>query len=63
MPPLCASQEQASKSATYRSRRFMPSLAAEVGLDVTEQASIGNWCGNVSDQSSVLRTVLGSMAV
>eukprot|EP00973_Karenia_brevis_P045679 6325836-Karenia_brevis.AAC.1 len=41
----------------------MPSLAAEVGLDVTEQASIGNWSGTVADGSSHLRTVLGSMAV
>eukprot|EP00973_Karenia_brevis_P001684 228935-Karenia_brevis.AAC.1 len=41
----------------------MPSLAAEVGLDVTEQASVGNRSGTGADGSSQLRKVLDSMAV
>eukprot|EP00973_Karenia_brevis_P027050 3732755-Karenia_brevis.AAC.1 len=63
MPPLCASRGQDTRSETYRSRRFMQSSAAEVGLDVNEQSSIEKWCGNVSDQSSLLTMVLGPMAV
>eukprot|EP00973_Karenia_brevis_P000552 78221-Karenia_brevis.AAC.1 len=41
----------------------MPSLAPEIGLDSTEQASIGNWIGGMAEQGSVLRTIMGSMAV
>eukprot|EP00973_Karenia_brevis_P084994 11793525-Karenia_brevis.AAC.1 len=63
MEPCSYDSTKAQSAATYRLRRMAPTLAAEAPLPSTEQASVGNWIGQIGDTSQSLTSKARSMPV